>query len=26
IEKHLSLTCVLKNVIRNRHKFYSGGL
>ncbi|EDY7396539.1 SPI-2 type III secretion system protein SpiC, partial [Salmonella enterica] len=23
---HLSLTCVLKNVIRNRHKFYSGGL
>lgn len=26
IEKHLALTCVLKNVIRNRHKLYSGGL
>ncbi|EKG5016290.1 SPI-2 type III secretion system protein SpiC [Salmonella enterica] len=26
IEKHLALTCVLKNVIRNRHKIYSGGL
>ncbi|EIV7688798.1 SPI-2 type III secretion system protein SpiC [Salmonella enterica] len=26
IEKHLALTCVLKNVIRNRHKPYSGGL
>lgn len=26
IEKHLALTCILKNVIRNHHKLYSGGL
>lgn len=26
IEKHLALTCILKNVIRNHHKLYSGGV
>ncbi|EAP2228203.1 TPA_asm: SPI-2 type III secretion system protein SpiC, partial [Salmonella enterica] len=25
-EKHLALTCILKNVIRNHHKLYSGGV
>ncbi|EAM6004205.1 SPI-2 type III secretion system protein SpiC, partial [Salmonella enterica subsp. enterica serovar Infantis] len=24
--KHLALTCILKNVIRNHHKLYSGGV
>ncbi|EBQ1464993.1 SPI-2 type III secretion system protein SpiC, partial [Salmonella enterica] len=23
---HLALTCILKNVIRNHHKLYSGGV
>ncbi|ECJ0838439.1 SPI-2 type III secretion system protein SpiC, partial [Salmonella enterica] len=26
IEKHLALACILKNVIRNHHKLYSGGV
>lgn len=26
IEKHLALTCILKNVIRNRHRLYSGAI
>lgn len=26
IEKHLALTCILKKVIRNHHKLYSGGV
>ncbi|HCL5344909.1 TPA: SPI-2 type III secretion system protein SpiC [Salmonella enterica] len=26
IEKHLALTCILKNVIRNHRKLYPGGL
>lgn len=26
IEKHLALTCILKNVIRNSHRIYFGGL
>ncbi|EBQ2455130.1 SPI-2 type III secretion system protein SpiC, partial [Salmonella enterica] len=25
-EKHLALACILKNVIRNHHKLYSGGV
>ncbi|ECJ8344372.1 SPI-2 type III secretion system protein SpiC, partial [Salmonella enterica] len=24
--KHLAVTCILKNVIRNHHKLYSGGV
>ncbi|ECF6223617.1 SPI-2 type III secretion system protein SpiC, partial [Salmonella enterica] len=24
--KHLALTCILKNVIRDHHKLYSGGV